>query len=447
MLDLLNRYSVMLVFPAVALGVFIGALFYFYRGNYDAPPSPVLEARDIPPVSSSFTTYSETPVIREGTLLVDADHNNGYLQPEISNFLSKVSARGFDVEFLGNPNASGRLSSFSSFGSSSILGSTGKASNLEERLRSAHSFLVIQPARGFSQEEIEAVYRFVREKGGRLVLIADPSRNHNINPLAERFGITFRSDYLYNQVEYDLNFQNVYIRDFRPGPLTEGLNNIVLYSTGSIESAGGGLAVSDGNTRSTFVEGVEPLYPIVTSEGGNVLAVADLTFLIPPQSTILDNPRLVSNLADFLASDQRRFDLDDFPHFFGSTAEIILGRESLLEAGVRMKGVLAGSEVASEIRKIEDPSRDLVFLGLYEDAYNVAQYLQLAGVGLDNELRTPFTPATDKIGTAVAVLHQSEERQVLVILGDSVEDVARVLGSLESGGFRDGLVGDFIGVY
>ena len=84
-----------------------------------------------------------------------------------------------------------------------------------EKLRQADSFVVTLPEVAFSRVEVDMVEEFVG-KGGKLLLIADPARDHNINSLANRFGIEFQPGYLYNTVEYDLNFQDIFVRDFRP---------------------------------------------------------------------------------------------------------------------------------------------------------------------------------------------------------------------------------------
>ena len=433
MLDLLNRFSIVLILPAVALAFFVGAYFYFYQGSYDPLPSEQLRTQHITPPVSSFTNSETISPVQQGTLLVDMGHSNGFSRDEISSFLNEISRRGYSLEFLELSSGGKKLSE----------GGNG----LAEQLRSVDSFLVIQPSRPFSNEEAALVHQFVEEKGGKLLLIADPTRNHRMNSLSKEFGITFRPDYLHNSVDYDLNFQNIYISDFKPDKLTDGLGRIALYAAGSLESANGGLAVADGNTQSTFVERVEPLYPMARSEQGGVVALTDLTFLIPPQSTIVNNPRLISNLADFLTTSERSFDLADFPYFFDEATEIILGRPSLLDAGVGMTSVLSGFQVASEIRNVPDPNSDLVYLGLYDDAPSVAQYLQLAGVEIGDELRTPFTPAIARDESAVAVLYQDEQRGVLIVLGDTPDDVDRVLRQLGNGSFRQGLVGDFVGVY
>ena len=63
--------------------------------------------------------------------------------------------------------------------------------------------------------------RFV-DKGGKLLLVSDPTRPNQINVLAKKFGLEFRPDYLYNTVEYDQNFRHIFVRDFQPDALTNG---------------------------------------------------------------------------------------------------------------------------------------------------------------------------------------------------------------------------------
>ena len=222
------------------------------------------------------------------------------------------------------------------------------------------------------------VERFV-DKGGRLLLIADPGRRHRANSLSERFGILFEAGYLYNVVEHDLNYRNIFVRDLRADQVTEGLRAITLHTAGSIKSTGEPLAYADVNTYSSMVERVEPFTPLVKSADGQVLAISDLTFLQPPQNTSLDNDRFISNSAHFLTTGERGFDLTDFPHFFKGEVDILLGRASLFETGAELKRILSDAPVASEIRGVEDLTRDTLYVGLYQDSPGVAQYLDGAG--------------------------------------------------------------------
>ena len=196
-----------------------------------------------------------------------------------------------------------------------------------------------------------------------------------------------------------------------------------------------------------MVERVEPFTPLVKSENGRVLAISDLSFMQPPQNTSLDNDRFISNIADFLTTGERGFDLADFPHFFKGEVDILLGRASLFETGAELKRILSDATVASEIRGVEDLTRDTLYVGLYQDSPGVAQYLDGAGVQVDDTLRTPFTPDIATAGTALLLLHEGHDRRVMVLLGDQPQSLERMIFRLESGRFKDGLVGDFLGVY
>jgi hypothetical protein len=438
MLGLLNRYGRLLVLPAAAAVFFLGALFFFYRGTYDAPPSFEIPVQSYQPPLSTFTTLAESPPIHHGTLLVDAGHDNDYTQQEMTAFFSRISQRGYDIELLGR---------FGSFGNPITLATSDRLDFLRDKLRGADSFLVIQPSTAYSGEEVAEIQRFVLEKGGKLMLVADPTRDHRINTLADGFGITFRPDYLYNQVDYDLNFQDIFIREFGTDELTSGLGTIALYTAGSLESSGPWLAISDAGTQSTLVKNFSPLYPMVKSSDGGVVAIGDMTFMVPPQDGIYDNGKLISNLANFMTKSQRQFHLADFPHFFGDDLEIILSGSALVDAAAQMKRLLDDLQVASQIRGVESLNRDSVYLGLYDDAVNVTQYLQLAGVQIEDTIRTPFAPDIAPGDTAIVILHQSSGRQVLVILADTPESLSGMLDLLSSGDFRDGLLGDFVGVY
>jgi hypothetical protein len=414
-----------------AVAFFLGAYFFFYRGGYDSPPAIPIPLEKIVPPSSSFTSFTEVPPIQRGLLLVDASHRNDFTKEEIGTLLSRVADRGYAVEFLGNFRG---------------VDERGRLDSLEAGLRKADTFAVILPGDPYSQQEGDAVARFVR-KGGKVLLLADPGRFHQINSLAERFGIAFQPDYLYNVVQYDLNFQDIFVSHFRPDELTRGLSQIVLYTAGSIKSSGPALAFTDGNTRSSLIQRGEPYYPLVRGSEGQVVGISDLTFMIPPQNSILSNDRLVSNIADYLTASVRSFQLTDFPYFFQGQVDILLGRSSLFTVGTELKSILTDLQLGSEIRGVEDLTQDAVYLGLYEDAPNVAQYLDVARVRVADTLRTPFTPDIPLVDTGIILLHRGQERHILVILGDSPGTLAGLVKRLGSGNFRDGLVADFVGVY
>ena len=148
-----------------------------------------------------------------------------------------------------------------------------------------------------------------------------------------------------------------------------------------------------------------------------------------------------------MTSSQRKFDLADFPHFFKEDVDILLGRSALFDVASDLRGMLSSFQIGSEIPGVEDITKDTVYVGLYEDSSDVAQYLEVAGIGLDGALRTPFTPDIVREDTAIILLHAGRDRHVLVILGDSENALRDAVSLLGSGEFRDGLVGDSVGVY
>ncbi|HZA24522.1 MAG TPA: hypothetical protein VFA32_18310, partial [Dehalococcoidia bacterium] len=221
MLDNNHKFWLLLLVPVVALLFFLGAFFFFYRGGYDAPPVVDIPFEQITHTTSisGQSTFADQPgmqlpgmELQRGTLLVDAAHSNSFDQEEVLTLFSRVVDRGYDVEFAGD------------FGT---MSESERLPLLEDKLRQADSFAVILPGASYTRAEVSLVEQFV-EKGGNLLLIADPTRNHDINSLAEQFGLEFQPDYLYNAVEYDLNFQHIFVRNFQPDMLTQGLDEITL---------------------------------------------------------------------------------------------------------------------------------------------------------------------------------------------------------------------------
>ena len=449
----------MVAFAAAAFG---GVFYFFYQGSYEPPPSLDIPYRQItsPAVPPGDFVDSPAAQVKRGLFLVDALHSNAFEKNEIVTLRSRVANRGYDVEFIGDLGADGldpveeqarlylleeKLRRADSF----MVEEQARLYLLEEKLRRADSFMVALPQVAYSDAEASLVERFVR-KGGKLLLVSDPTRPHQINTLAERFGLNFQPDYLYNVVEYDLNFQNIFIGEFQPDELTVGLDAITLYTAGSVRSSGPGLAFTGANTKSSLVETNDGLYPIALGNSRNVLSIADFTFMVPPHNSLLDNDQLVSNIADFLTTSEREFDLADFPHFFEAGldkgADILLGQPSLWSTGTALRNGLSAQGLSSRIRGVEDVSRDTVFLGLYEDAAQVTQYLQAAGVRVDDTLGAPFASDLDLEGTAITVLDRNQDRYVMVVLADNPETLTGAVSRLIAGEFREDLVSDFLGV-
>ncbi len=433
---MVRKLAVVALFPLFAAVTVAGAFLFFYPSRYDPPPSVDIPFQQItsPGVAPAVAVDSDTAQVRRGLMLVDALHVNSFEEEEVVTLKSWVANRGYDVEVVGG------------FAPMEV---ETRLTLLEDKLRRADSFLVVLPRVGYSEAEVDLVERFV-EKGGKLLLISDPTRPSRINILAKRFGVEFQPDYLFNTLEYDLNFRHIFVRDFQPAPITSGLDTIALYIAGSVRSSGHGLAFTDVNTRSSLVEAAEDFYPIAWGESQNVLAIGDFTFMVPPYNSLVDNGKFLSNLADYLTDSRREFDLEDFPHFYvgrpDDSVDILLGQPYLWSVGTDMRNGLSAYGLSSEVRGLEDVSRDTAFLGLYEDALRVGQYLQAAGVRVDEVLSTPFAEDLNTNGTAIVILHRDQDRHVLVVLADTPDGLAEAVGSLFSGEFRKNLISNSVGL-
>ena len=435
MLQLLRK-SWALAIVAVAALSFIGvASLVFNRGDYTPPITPPLDLERI-----SIPSYVSPPLAvvtapGSGVVLLDIIHSNNFDEWEINSLLARVKARGYSVETLGET----RSERFT-FESMQV-----RLRLLEEKLRKADSFIIALPQDPYAEAEIKLVEDFVG-KGGKLLLIGDPSREHLLESVGKSFGIVFENDYLYNVVEHDLNYRNVFLRDFRSDPLTRGLESIAFYTTGSIKSTGPSIAVTDANTYSSMVERVEPLAAVAKSRDGRVVALGDLTFMAPPQDSVVDNSLFISNLAQFLTESERRFDLTDFPHFFGQQATVVAGNPELLSQAAALRAILESPEREVGLAEREDPSLDMIFLGTFDEIDRVQSYLLANDIRIGDLISTPLGPDKPKDGTALLLLHQQSGRNVLLVLADDIATLEEAVGLLESGGFRSGLVSERVAI-
>ena len=426
-----------LILLVVGIGVaFAAAYLVFYRGNYDGPPRVEVDflAQGVASANDGTQWMPSAAARPGGLLLVDTLHSNGFSSREILTLRTRVVTQGYDLELLGN---------------FARAAEPDRRAQLSERLREADSLVVITPLIAYSAGEVDLIEDFVR-KGGKLVMVSDPGRRDQMNTLAQRFGVQFRPDYLYNQVENDQNFQNIFVRDFQPDELTAGLDTIVLFTAGSITSSGTGLAVADAQTESSVSENNGDLYVMARAADRNVLAISDFTFMIPPYDSTVDNDRLLSNIIDYATTSDRVFDLADFPHFYptgpDAGVQILLGRPELLGSATNLKKGLEDYGISADIQGAEDVSRDTVFLGLHDDALQVRQYLQAAGVRVDDTLGMPFGLELDPAGTAVTVLDREGGRHVLILLADTPAVLDKAVARLLDGGFRSDLVSEVTGV-
>ena len=407
-----------------------------YGGSYSPPPERAtnLEALTVP----SYTAAAGPVVVdrRVGKLVVDTVHFNFFLEGELEPLLSKVSGLGYDVDYFGDRLAF-RF----------IRDASERASIMEDALRGADSLLVVAPIIEYGAEDAEVVRRFVG-KGGKLLVMAEPTRFHLTNSLVTSLGINYENDLLYNVVENESNYRNVLFRDFAPHAVTNGLSTIALYATGSITGEAEPLIFGDENTRSSRREGAALLTPMVSVMDGRVVAIGDSTFMRPPFNEVLDNDLFLANLADFLTTSERIFDIEDFPAPFDNDVAVTIISAEALDSATQLVEFLSSGARRARLETLERPAVDTVFLGLYADRAEVEHHLQVSQVQFSGgQIRTPSTLAIPQRGSGLVLLDSRAGRNVLVIMASSERDMAFLVRLVITGEYRTGLVSPTLGLY
>lgn len=466
----MKKLAFVLIAVALLLLPLAARWLYYYDDLGASSRRPAIAQPDLSQVAEPALAprdfQDEPGAATPGIVVVDQAHDNRVRMSELAVLQARLATRGQSLEPLAD------------------------AAELGDCLRYARALIVASPGSPWTAGEIEEVARFV-EKGGRLLLITDPSRYDvlydewgsfsaldadvtHINDLAARFGLFFQSDYLYNTVENEGNYRHIRLADFAAHPLTEGLEQVVLPGTHSIASAEDeALAWAGGETRSSSSERAGSLTVAALAAGGQVLGVGDLSFLQEPYNTLYDNDRFIANIADLLAGAGRRYELNDFPFFFDDEVDLVYAGEPLLKPDVisaasDLQDLLGEQGLRPALRAEEDGARDTVLLGLFEGAGEAEPYLSDLGVTLvvsptgrlvaDGEQRATeddgedAEPAVERIeiegvgqmparGSALLALREEGDRQVLLILAGGEETLSSLVERLAEGDLQGCLFG------
>jgi len=373
-----------------------------YKGVYLPPSFERPNFEEITVSKAPAEEFSDVYVSKEGIVVIDAAHGNFVGIDELNVLLSRLSARGFSVEYLDSEG------------------------DLEATLKYADAFVVISPTEIYSKDEIDHLLRFT-EKNGRLLMVHDHTRSDFINTLSIGFGVTFESGYLYNQVENDGNFQYIFLKDFGLGEVTKGLDKVSMYVASPITSTGNSLAYTDENTFSS-TQSKQKFTPLVLTGTGNVLAVGDLSFMLEPYNAVFDNNKLISNIADFLTSGGRSYRLTDYPYYLGDDYYLVYTNESLATDAIEIKRQIG----KRALMRTDDPgSGDTLVFGTY-NASLTQKFLDQAGISVNEKLEITGVGDLKKEGSLVVALTQQRGRRVLTVAADDEEGLKEAIVQLDS---------------
>lgn len=223
-------------------------------------------------------------------VLIDDAHANRLARAEYRPLIHGLTRAGFEVDFLDDQD------------------------DLSTQLEDADAFIVLNPGRVFSEDEVAAVNEFT-DDGGQLVMAGEPTQSelvstglgqalvttiNNLGPLASSYGVTFSSNYIFDLTDYAGNYRNLYAEPTADSQLTEGVDRLVVYTATAVNARSGTGLIETGD--STFVRGSESTQPrAVVWQDGNVIAIGDTTLFSPDRYTTADNDVFIENLIEYLA--------------------------------------------------------------------------------------------------------------------------------------------------
>lgn len=446
---------------AVAVGWRLSPLLSY--GSYQPRTLPPPRFGDITVPLATPQPFADSFNIQQGTLLVDRAHDNRFTLDEFSPLAQRLLSRAYTLDYWQ------------------------KEDSLAAKLRRADALAVVLPQEPFTDSQRQQVRYFVAQ-GGKLLLMGDPTRPGEINGLAAEFGLVFHPDYLYNLIENDGNFRYIFVRDFEEHELTRGLEQINLYTAGSV-TGGQGLAITDGYTYSD-TRGIRGYFtPVALAAGDKVLALGDFTFLTMPHSSLADNDLFLSRIADWLTASQRRFSLAQFPYFFPGDVRVELVDAEAVAEGIRLRNLLEGAGQEAEVTDFQTGTGGArVVLGLLKHAEEVSDLLDRAGIEVavkekeekaeepapngepeaaaeegpslrelppleeDEEepeflLRIKGVGEVPGEGTALLWLDPRPQGRLLLVLANSEKELRAAVGVLEAGEVGDWLVRQDLAVY
>ncbi len=468
----MKKQRILLALACLLLPVLLrGIWFYqgFYFGNSDIYMPDFSSLAPAQPELSTAAPLSLSQTAQRLTVLVDQAHNNQFSLAEIEPLRAELLTLGAELLTLSAKN------------------------DLDNQLGKADALIIIAPVKDFIESEIESIEEFVH-RGGRLLVIADPTRSFSeydteraesvilVNELLQPYQMTFRNDYAYNLTHNEGNYRKDYVYPSTRDPLTASVTELVFYAAHSLELYDRAMLASEENTLSSLDDLQNDLVMAALDASGNVLAVGDLTFMVNPYDRVLDNHRLIQNIAGFLLNGSRIRDLYDFPNLFNQDIAIrllsgISFDQDLMAAIADVKALYSLDDLAVEIQTQPDAGYDRIVLGIYPPDDQLDTEIASFGISFNGSLPaasvTPVptsqsTPAAEKTiaaangngryfqvpgfgdipakGFGFILLKHEQDVDTLYLLADSQPNAVLLLGQILKGSLENCLFTDTIAV-
>jgi hypothetical protein len=242
------------------------------------------------------------------TVVVDASHANGFEESDIAPLVASLTAAGHTVQVRERNQRS--------------------PTPLNDSLRSADAFVVVDPTRAYTESEKAGIAAFV-DGGGRLLLAAEPDSQSSdilssllgvtsststapapMADLASAFRFSFGQGYLYNLASYDVNYRDVYATPAADRALVDGVSETTVHEAVPVS---GGTPLLTTNESTTLSSTRRSGSYAVAARQDDVLALGDLSILSQEWVYRSDNEALAGNVAAFLVTGQKESGVPESP--------------------------------------------------------------------------------------------------------------------------------------
>lgn len=217
--------------------------------------------------------------IEDGDAPAEADIGSlGGVRRGVSPLVATLIENGHDVRFYGGLTSREPLPSM---------------------LSEADAFVTTSPG-ALSATDADAVESFV-DAGGRTLVTSDPGGAGALSDFGSSFGVYGEAGYVYDMENNDANYLSVLVEPNGTGPLTEGVETVVLRGAAPVGAANDSATLATAETSKLSTTREAGSYGVAV-RSDSLAVVGDSSFLEPENAGRADNAALIGNVADFLVT-------------------------------------------------------------------------------------------------------------------------------------------------
>lgn len=300
------------VFAIVLLVVIAGGVAFASSGQPDTPEINSMTVETYSGENAVASVPKESGAVEMTAnatgkvVLIDASHGASMDREQLTPLVETLTANGAEVRFLsarGGPRPM----------------RPGGGSPFNASLRQADAFITFGAEQAYTQSQVNGLETFA-DAGGRILVVKEPPQMQitfllfgpqrqerqsvpmPLMPLVSRFDVSYGNGYLYNMHQYDTNYRNVYATPAGNGPLTEGVERLVLHESTPVR---GPTPVMETTERTELSETRKQGQYGVVVRSGNMTAVGDSSLFGQAYYRRGDNEVFVGNTLDFLVSGEK----------------------------------------------------------------------------------------------------------------------------------------------